>query len=138
MSVSIEPNQSMSSFSILLAEDNPVNQKVAIRILKHLGYQADVVSNGQQVIKAIADKSYSLILMDVQMPEMDGLAATRYIRQQESISNAKPIVIVAITANATDGDQAICFDAGMNDYISKPIQIERLKDVLHRYTPFPV
>ncbi|NUN63884.1 response regulator [Pseudanabaena biceps] len=133
MSVSIEPDSSMSSFSILLAEDNPVNQKVATRILKHLGYQADVVANGQQVIQAIADKSYSLILMDVQMPEMDGLAATRYIRQQESISNLKPIVIVAITANATDGDQTMCFEAGMDDYISKPIQIDRLKDILHRY-----
>ncbi len=124
---------SISSFSILLAEDNPVNQKVALRVLKHLGYQADVVGNGKEVIKAIADKSYDLIFMDIQMPEMDGLEATQYIRSQEKESQLPPIAIVAITANATHDDQYTCRKAGMNDYISKPIQIEELRKILQRY-----
>ena len=122
-----------SNFSILLAEDNPVNQKVAMRVLKHLGYQADVVSNGQEAIKAIASKSYDLILMDMQMPEMDGLAATAYIRHQETESQLAPITIIAMTANATDDAQYDCRKAGMNDYISKPVAIDKLKDILQRY-----
>ena len=120
--------------SILLAEDNLVNQKVALRVLKHLGYQADVVSNGLEVIQAIANKSYDLILMDIQMPDMDGLEATEYIRKQElERQSGSPITIIAITANATHDDQYICRKAGMNDYISKPIQIEKLKDILQKY-----
>ncbi|PZO40056.1 MAG: histidine kinase [Pseudanabaena frigida] len=126
-------NQSSSGFNILLAEDNPVNQKVAMRVLNHLGYQADVVSNGQEVIKAIASKSYDLILMDIQMPEMDGLEATQYIRDLEKASQQLPIAIVAITANATHDDQYVCRKAGMNDYISKPIQIEKLKKIIQQY-----
>lgn len=118
---------------ILLAEDNLVNQKVALRVLKHLGYQADVVSNGLEVIQAIAKKTYDLILMDIQMPDMDGLEATEYIRKQEVEQQSSPIAIIAITANATHDDQYICRRAGMNDYISKPIQIEKLKDILQKY-----
>ena len=123
----------LSNFSILLAEDNPVNQKVALRVLKHLGYQADISSNGQEVIQAIAEKSYDLILMDMQMPEMDGIEATKYIREQESATQMPPMVIVAMTANTSDDDQNICRDAGMSDVISKPIQIDKLKNVLQHY-----
>jgi len=123
----------LSSFNILLAEDNPVNQKVALRVLKHLGYQADVVNNGREAVEAITSKSYDLILMDIQMPEMNGLEATQYIRERENASQLNPIAIVAITANATHDDQYTCSDAGMNDYISKPIQIDKLKDILQRY-----
>jgi CheY-like chemotaxis protein len=123
----------LSSLNILLAEDNPVNQKVALRVLKHLGYQADVVNNGREAIEAISAKSYDLILMDIQMPEMNGLEATQYIRERENASQLNPIAIVAITANATHDDQFTCSDAGMNDYISKPIQIDKLKDILQRY-----
>jgi CheY-like chemotaxis protein len=126
----------LSSLNILLAEDNLVNQKVALRVLKHLGYQADVVNNGREAIAAIAQKSYDLILMDIQMPEMSGLEATKYIREQETASQLPPIMIVAITANATHDDQDICSNAGMNDYISKPIQISKLKDILERYEVF--
>jgi len=126
-------NSSLSGFKILLAEDNLVNQKVAKRVLTHLGYEVDIVSNGKEAIKAIADKSYDLILMDIQMPEMDGLETTKYIRKQESELQLPPIAIVAMTANVTDDDQNICRDAGMNDYISKPIQIEKLKGILQRY-----
>ncbi len=123
----------VTPLSILLAEDNLVNQKVALRVLKHLGYQADVVENGQAVIEAIANKSYDLILMDIQMPEMDGLEATQYIRNQELESQIPPIAIIAVTANATHDDQDICRQAGMNDYISKPIQIDKLKNILQQY-----
>ena len=126
-------NTDRSSFSILLAEDNPINQKVAMRVLKHLDYQADMVGNGKEVIEAIANKSYDLILMDIQMPEMDGLETTQHIRNQEIGSQLTPIVIVAITANASHDDQYICREAGMNDYISKPIQIPELKNTLQRY-----
>ncbi len=122
-----------SSFRILLAEDNPVNQKVAKRVLTHLGYQVDIVNNGVEAINAIAEKSYDLILMDIQMPEMDGLETTKYIRKQELESQLPPIAIVAMTANATDDDQNLCHDAGMNDYISKPIQIDKLKNMLQRF-----
>ncbi len=127
------PSSVATPLSILLAEDNLVNQKVALRVLKHLGYQADVVENGKAVIEAIANKSYDLILMDIQMPEMDGLEATQYIRNQELECQLPPIAIVAVTANATHDDQDICRQAGMNDYISKPIQIEKLKNILQQY-----
>ena len=133
MDTSAQLDSSISSFIILLAEDNPVNQKVAKRVLNHLGYQTDIVNNGVEAINAIAEKSYDLILMDIQMPEMDGLETTRYIRKQESESQITPIAIVAMTANATDDDQNLCRDAGMNDYISKPIQIDKLKKLLQHY-----
>ncbi|TYQ25837.1 response regulator [Pseudanabaena sp. UWO311] len=133
MDTSGQLDSSISSFVILLAEDNPVNQKVAKRVLNHLGYQADIVNNGLKAVKAISEKSYDLILMDIQMPEMDGLEATKYIRKQEAESQLPPIVIIAMTANATDDDQNLCRDAGMNDYISKPIQIDKLKNLLQHY-----
>ncbi|WP_103670704.1 response regulator [Pseudanabaena sp. BC1403] len=122
-----------SSFRILLAEDNPVNQKVAKRVLNHLGYQADIVNNGAEAVKAIANTGYDLILMDIQMPEMDGLETTKYIRNLESQTQLPPIAIIAMTANATDDDQNLCRDAGMNDYISKPIQIDKLRNLLQHY-----
>jgi CheY-like chemotaxis protein len=133
MDTSDNSDPSSSNFHILLAEDNPVNQKVAIRVLGHLGYKADVVSNGLEVIQAIASKSYDLILMDIQMPEMDGLETTQYIRKQELDLRLPQLAIVAMTANATDDDQNRCSNAGMNDYISKPIQIDKLKNILQRY-----
>ncbi len=133
MDTSGQLDLSISSFLILLAEDNPVNQKVAKRVLNYLGYQVDIVNNGVEAVKAIANTAYDLILMDIQMPEMDGLETTKYIRKQESELQLPPIAIVAMTANATDDDQNLCRDAGMNDYISKPIQIDKLKNLLQRY-----
>ncbi len=126
--------QSIPSLSILLAEDNPINQRVAIRMLKHLGYHADVVTNGYEVIEAIAIRSYDLILMDVQMPKMNGVEATRQIRHQENQNlQTNPIAIVAITANSSLDDQNRCQEAGMCDYLTKPIEIGRLKSILARY-----
>ncbi|MEB3340821.1 CHASE domain-containing protein [Okeania sp.] len=116
---------------ILLAEDNRVNQKVAINILKRLGYLADVAANGLEVLEALKLRKYDIILMDMQMPEMDGLEATKKICQQ-FLPTEIPYII-AVTANAMETDKQLCFDAGMNDYLSKPIQIQELIKVLRIY-----
>jgi len=115
---------------ILLAEDNVVNQKVALNILSRLGYRADVVANGIEVLEAIERQVYDVILMDVQMPEMDGLTATRQICQDFKTNLNDPPLIIAMTANAMQGDRQICLEAGMNDYLSKPIPINDLINVL--------
>ena len=108
---------------ILLAEDNIVNQKVAMKMLERLGYQADIAANGEEVLKALKDRPYDIVLMDVQMPEMDGLEATRRIR---SASGCQPYII-AMTAHAMKGDREVCLEAGMNDYVSKPVRMEELQ-----------
>jgi CheY-like chemotaxis protein len=115
--------------SILLAEDNMVNQRMAILMLKKLGYHADTVTSGQGVLDALDQKNYDLILMDVQMPEMDGLEATREIRRRWPSGGPK---IVALTAHAITGDRERCLDAGMDYYLCKPINIEDLKAALER------
>ena len=127
---------------VLLAEDNPVNQKVAMKILERLGYEADVAANGQEVLSALKQIPYDVILMDCQMPEMDGFEATRLIRQMaqdpsaRSKTDLKRIYIIALTANAMAGDRETCLAAGMDDYISKPIRREDLQAALER-TPHP-
>ena len=113
---------------ILLAEDNIVNQKVALLLLGQMGYQADVVMNGLQVIEALRRQPYDVVLMDMQMPEMDGLTATRSIHQEWQ-KEERPRII-AMTANAMQGDREECIEAGMDDYISKPIRIEALVQAL--------
>ena len=114
---------------ILLAEDNVVNQKVALQILRRLGYRADVAANGLEVLTAIEQQPYDLVLMDVQMPEMDGLEAARQIVQRWPGDRPR---MVAMTANAMQGDRDQCLRAGMDDYISKPIRIEELTRILRR------
>jgi PAS domain S-box-containing protein len=113
---------------ILLAEDNIVNQKVATRFLNRLGYRVDVVANGLEVLESISRQKYDVILMDVHMPEMDGLTATKRIVAE---FRQKPWII-AITANAVQGDREICLEAGMQDYVSKPIQIQDLMQALEK------
>lgn len=116
--------------SILLAEDNPVNQRIAQKMLKRLGYPVDVAANGLEALQALKQKSYSIILMDIQMPEMDGLEATRIIRRQLS-ADEQPRII-AVTAHALSYSREMCLDAGMDDYIAKPIQKDKLAEVLSR------
>ena len=116
--------------SILLAEDHPVNQKLALLVLEKLGYRADVAANGLEVLEAIERQPYDVVLMDMQMPEMDGLEATRKIRRRES-SSTQPYII-AMTANVMKEDQDACFAAGMDDYLSKPIRVEELVGALRR------
>jgi PAS domain S-box-containing protein len=115
---------------ILLAEDNTVNQKLALRLLERMGYRADVVANGLEVLEALQRQRYDVILMDVQMPEMDGLEASRAIHEDWT-AEQRPRV-VAMTANAMQGDREECLAAGMDDYLTKPIQIKALQAALER------
>ena len=116
---------------VLLAEDNLVNQKVALHMLAAIGYRADLAANGLEVIQALDRQTYDVILMDVQMPEMDGLEATRSIVARQPDPTKRPWII-ALTANAVQGDRDICLDAGMDDYISKPIKKEELAAAMGR------
>lgn len=118
---------------ILLAEDNGVNQKLALLFLDKLGYRADVAANGLEVLEALHRQSYNVVLMDVQMPEMDGLEASRRICQEWSLEHRPRII--AMTANAMQGDREECLDAGMDDYISKPIKLESLEQALQQCQP---
>jgi CheY-like chemotaxis protein len=120
-------SSSVKDLSILLAEDNLVNQKVAGQMLKILGYQADIANDGLEVLKMIEQKDYDLILMDVQMPNLDGLETSRCIRQKQDYPQPK---IIAMTANAMPGDRENCLAAGMDDYISKPVVIQELNQIL--------
>ncbi len=125
---------------ILLAEDNAVNQKLALRLLSQMGYRADVAGNGLEAIQAVERQDYDLVLMDVQMPEMDGLEASRQInsRWPDRYPLGRRPTIVAMTANAMQGDRELCLAAGMDDYISKPIRNEELIAALDRTPPTPV
>jgi len=115
---------------LLLAEDNIINQKVATRILSQMGYRPDVVHNGVEVLEALERQKYDVIFMDVQMPDMDGLEATRQIRKK--YTGARRPWIIAMTANAMDSDRKNCFDSGMDGYLSKPVRIEALEAELTR------
>ncbi len=123
---------------MLLVEDNVINQKIALRILEKMGYYADMAANGLEALEAVERQTYDLVFMDVQMPEMDGLEATRRIvRKYPPDQRPK---IIAMTANAMKEDKEACFDAGMDDYISKPVQVTELRDTIQRWgkilTPF--
>jgi CheY-like chemotaxis protein len=123
---------------ILLAEDNAVNQKLALHLLERLGYRADLAANGLEALEALQRQPYDVILMDVQMPEMDGLDATRRIRTSPPLGGTeggKHPRIIAMTASAMKEDQDACQAAGMDDYISKPIRVEELISALRRCQP---
>ena len=120
-----------TSLNILLAEDNKINQKVALRMLKRMGYQADVAETGLEVIEAVQQNHYDIILMDVQMPEMDGREATMYIRKKLQMTQQP--YIIALTANALKGDRESYLEAGMNDYLSKPVRTEQIATAFSKY-----
>jgi CheY-like chemotaxis protein len=117
---------------ILLAEDNATNQQVALNILLKLGFHADIVADGRQAVRALKTGSYDIVLMDVQMPVMDGFEATRAIRSGKAKVPNRRIPIIAMTAHAMKGDREHCLDAGMDDYISKPIAPQALAEALER------
>src|SRR6516164_5499155 len=117
------------SLRVLLAEDNPVNQTLAMRILERLGHKVQVVNNGKEALGRAQGEEFDVILMDVQMPEMDGLEATTAIRDAEA-STGKHVPIVAMTAHAMKGDREKCLSAGMDGYLSKPIRIDELKQAM--------
>ncbi len=120
----------LSSLKLLLAEDNLINQNVALRMLKKLGIEADVAVNGLEVLEALERQSYDIVLMDVQMPEMDGFEASRAIRERWRERAPR---IIAVTAHAMEDDREKCIEAGMDDYISKPVRIEDLAEMLSKY-----
>ena len=127
----LDPNQAVRHpLRILLAEDNVVNQKLALRLLQQMGYRADLASNGIEAIESVRRQTYDVILMDVQMPEMDGLEASRQINARWQ-SRERPRII-AMTANAMQGDRDMCLAAGMDDYLTKPIRVERLVEALNQ------
>jgi len=120
---------------ILLVEDNIINQQVAMGFLKRYGLKADATANGEEALKALENIPYDLVLMDVQMPVMDGFEATRRIRDPQSKVLNHNVPIIAMTANALQGDRELCLEAGMNDYISKPIDPEKLSGALEHWLP---
>jgi two-component system, sensor histidine kinase and response regulator len=135
---------------ILVVEDNLINQKLTVRMLEKLGYPSDVVGNGQEALEAIARRSYAIVLMDCQMPVIDGFEATRLIREREqarepsiphstlNIHHLQHIPIVALTANAMSGDRERCLATGMDDYLTKPVRKGDLKAVLDRWVPLSI
>lgn len=116
---------------ILLAEDNPLNRKVALRQLQKLGYKADAVADGREVIEALKQARYDIILMDCGMPELDGYETTRHLRREYP----HPIRIIALTAHSLSTDRDKCLAAGMDDYLTKPVSLEALKAAIERWRP---
>lgn len=130
------PDSTKSKLKLLVAEDNPVNQKVILKQLHSLGYKADIVANGQEVLEMLDNIAYDLILMDCQMPILDGLKTTKVIRSRpiSSFVNHRQPIVIAITANAMKEDQQSCLDAGMDDYFSKPITKDKLATLLELWS----
>ncbi|MFT5593238.1 MAG: signal transduction histidine kinase [Oceanicoccus sp.] len=124
------PPTAILNKKILVAEDNHTNQMVITAMLKRLGYEFDICNNGEEAVTALQESAYSLVLMDCQMPVLDGFQATQKIREQSTIAD---IPVIALTAGATDKEKQKCYDAGMNDFLSKPIKLGLLKDTLLKW-----
>jgi CheY-like chemotaxis protein len=131
-SLALPASHQLRSMHVLLAEDNLVNQMVAVRILEKSGHTVDTVDNGQAALEAMARRTYDVVLMDVQMPAMDGLETSATIRRREHATGSRRTPIIAMTANAMKGDRERCLAAGMDDYIAKPIRARDLLEKLRR------
>lgn len=128
-----ESYQPLQGLSILVAEDNRINQKVAERMLRGLGCEVFVANNGQEAVDRVAQGGIDVVLMDCQMPVLDGFEATASLRQRENEQGENPLTVIAMTANAMQGDRERCLDAGMNDYIAKPVRKELLRETLTKW-----
>ena len=126
------------SARVLIVEDNAVNRKVVLYMLQKLALQTESASNGREALEALAKSHYDLVLMDCQMPELDGFEATAAIRRRERASHAKRIPIIAMTANAMHGDREKCLAAGMDDYLTKPLELENLESALKIWLPHTI
>jgi CheY-like chemotaxis protein len=129
-------NDSAGSRKILVAEDNPINQEVIREVLSELGYEAHIVDNGLRALTALEEQSYPMVLMDCQMPELDGYGAAREIRRRESTSRRIPLI--AVTAHAFEGEREKALAAGMDDYVTKPLNTSVLSEVIQRWWPKPL
>ena len=129
--IPVNPPSKMGGLRILVAEDNEVNQRLALRLLERQGHIPTVVGDGQAALEALGNQEFDCVLMDMQMPKLDGIAATRAIRQNEAKGEGH-LIIIAMTANAMQGDEEMCLEAGMDGYISKPIAIQAFYEVLER------
>ena len=127
-----EDSKPNAGISVLLAEDNAINALLTRTLLEAEGCEVDVVEDGQLAVEAVKNKKYDLIFMDMRMPNMDGLEATRKIRSMDHRSKGLPIV--ALTANAFDDDRNACFDSGMNDFMTKPVSAEELSEMVKTHT----
>jgi two-component system, sensor histidine kinase and response regulator len=134
---SLREAKGLRRIRVLLAEDNQTNQMVAVRMLELMGYQVDVAVNGVEAADACRNVTYGAVLMDSQMPEMDGLNATRQIREFEVALGKPAVPIVGLTADAMQGDREKCLAAGMNDYLSKPFKVEQLRQILDKWCHSP-
>jgi CheY-like chemotaxis protein len=123
---------------VLSVEDNPINQKLLLKMLAILGYRADTVANGLEALHAVRQLPYDVILMDCQMPVMDGYEATRQIRMLEQQEQRKPARIIAVTAHALPGDRELCLGAGMDEYLTKPVCVCELEQALDCCQPAPL
>ena len=117
--------------AILIVEDNKVNQMIILRFLGLMGYHADAAANGREAVAAVQERNYQLVYMDMQMPEMDGLEATREIRTR--LAPERQPIIIALTANAMAGDRERCLAAGMNDFLTKPIKLQEIQESIKRF-----
>lgn len=123
------------SCNILVVEDNEINQRVIIGMLKKCGYTADVAANGLEALEAYNQKTYDLILMDCEMPQMDGFQATSEIRRLENENNFGPVQIIALTAHAFDDIKEQCIASGMDQFLTKPLQLQVVRDLLDEQFP---
>ena len=123
----------MPPLAVLLVEDNLINQQLALRLLEKLGHHVTIAGDGVEALKALHERPFDLVLMDCQMPEMDGYEATRRIRSGQTKALNPNIPVIALTANAMKGDREIALAAGMNDYLTKPLKSAELRSMLYRW-----